>query len=335
MKKQLITILESIDPDNILTAEVREQLSESAEALINQKLDEKTLALETELKAKFEAEQGAACEAAEKSGYDKAKTELDEETDSKISEAEKNGFEAGVKEAISKAEVAASEYDESLKTAVLKLGEILETYVNLLVDSSVKTTKETVENRVVEAVDSWMTSQINEMYPSDLIINYERMVKLETIFESLKDILVIEDSNVQKAVSKVQESANDELKKAKLVLEQESQRRIVAERKAEEATAKALLCEKLEDLPVYERDILKKRFESCGTKEINESFDAEHAKIKRTLQVESTDAPDSANGIVTETVSTPVKEQTQKIVEETTTRHDIAQWASTVNRSCR
>ena len=335
MKKQLLTILETIDPENILSAEVREQLSVTAEALIVKKVEDKTLDIETTLREQYETSQAEAAVTAEKVGYEKGRDEVTGEADCKIAEAERNGFEAGVKEAASKMEVVATEYDEKIKKAVLKLGDVIEQYINLVVDGSVKETRETVETQVVEAVDAWMSAQVKEMYPADLIINYDRMVRLESTFDALKGILVTEDADVQKAVLKAKESSDAEIKKLRTESTQESQRRIVAERKLEEASAKALLCEKLEDLPVYERDILKKKFAKCSLAEINESFDSEKAKITRTLQVENTDAPAPANGIVTETVSPTIKEDKTQKVEAKTTSPDMTQWANIVAKSCK
>jgi hypothetical protein len=291
-------LIKAIDTDGILDKATVNELVEKAE----QSICDKVKAAKEEGKAEGKKEAANEAEAkiqeAEKCGYKKGVEATLTETEDIIKEAEKSGYEAGVKAALDEAEVLATKYDDEIKEAVKELAEAYDEHVELNTEARIKKTEDEVKEKVVESLDNYLNTYISEVIPESVVIDYDRIQKLEKTFEVLKESLLIADPVVEAKVKELNESVNKELEKTQAALKKEVQSRIIVENKLNEQEARILLTEKLSDLPAYEKKILKRKFSGSTVREINESFDDALAKIKDELIAESTKSK------VTETIVT-------------------------------
>jgi len=279
-------LIKAIDSDGILDKTVVAELVTKAE----QSICDKVAAAKEEGKAegKKEAanEADAKIQEAEKCGYKKGVEVTLTETESIVKEAEKSGFDAGVKVALEEAEALANKYDEEIKEAIKELAEAYDAHVEHSTACKIKETEDAMTEKVVESLDNYLNTYIKEVIPESVVIDYDRIQKLEKTFSVLKESLMITDPMVEAKVQELNETVNKELAKTQAALKTEVQNRIIVENKMNEQEARILLTEKLSDLPAYEKKQLKAKFSGSSVKEINESFDDVLAKIKETLIAE-------------------------------------------------
>lgn len=111
---------------------------------------------------------------------------------------------------------------------------------------------------LLENVDQFLDSYVEEVLPKKSIVDYDRLRKAERHVKTLEESL-------ESMKKKVLES-----EKEKGLLESKMQE---IEEKAAKANARALLESKLEDVPAFEAKEMRKRFDGCGEEEIKETFD--------------------------------------------------------------
>jgi hypothetical protein len=306
-------LIKSIDTEGILDAETVDTLVKTAEESIAAKC---ALAKEEGKKeAKDEAvkEATAQIQEAEKTAYKKGVEATLTETEVIVKEAEKSGYEAGVKVALQEAEALANQYDEQVKEAVKELAETYDKYVDINTATKIKETEDAVTDKVVESLDNYLKTYINEVIPESIVVDYDRIQRLEKTFQVLKESLLITDPIVEAKVKELNESVTKDLAKAQEALKKEVQNRIIVENKMNEQEARLLLTEKLSDLPAYEKKILKNKFSSSTVKEINESFEDALTKIKDELILENEKSK------VTETIVTEAEEKVATVPAKTDT----------------
>lgn len=272
-------LIKAIDPEGILDKDQVAEVVKNAEESIADKV--KNARDEGKAEGKKEAKDEAfkEIEEAKKCAYESAVSATLKETEELIKTAEKTGFEAGVTEALKQAESLAEEYDTQVQEAVKELAEAYDQYVDINTVKKIKETEEEVTDRVVESLDKYLVTYVKEVIPESVVIDYDRIQKLEKTFQVLKESLIITDADVQAKIKQLDESSAIELTKSREALKAEVQKRIVAESKMCDQEATILLNEKIVDLPIYEKNILKKKFSGKSVKEINESFDTELGRI--------------------------------------------------------
>lgn len=312
-------LIKSIDTDGILDKETVDTLVATAEKSIADKCAAAKAEGKKEAKEESVKEAAAQAQEAEKTGYKKGVEATLSETEEIVKEAEKAGYEAGVKVALDEAEALANEYDTQVKEAIKELAEAYDKYVDINTATKVKETEDAVTDKVVESLDSYLKTYINEVIPESVVIDYDRIQRLEKTFQVLKESLLVTDAVVEAKVLELNESANKELKKTQEAFKKEVQARIIVESKMKDQEARILLTEKLSDLPAYEKKILKSKFTGATLREINESFDDTLAKIKNELITES-DKAKVTETIVTEAEVKETKEVQMPVVAESTAK---------------
>jgi len=313
-------LIKAVDTEGVLDKDVVETLVKNAEESILAKVA--AAKEEGKKEGKEEALKEAECQLkdAEKSGYEKGVKATLTETETIVKEAEKSGYEAGVKVALEEAEALANEYDEQIKEAVKQLAEACDKYADVNVSAKIKETEDSVTDKVVESLDKYLTTYVKEVIPESVVIDYDRIKRLEKTFEVIKESLLVTDPLVEAKIKQLDESTNAELNKVRNAFKAEVQKRIIVENKLNDQSAAILLNEKLSDMPAYEKKILKAKFSGKSVKEINESFDDALAKIKGELVSESEKTK------VTETVVTEAEEKDtaipkkEEVVTESSTR---------------
>lgn len=340
-------LIESIDVDQNLDADKKAELAESVNRSLKEKIEEsyrKGLKKgKDEVLTETVTQIKEAKEKAFKDGVEQTLTEME----ASIKEAEKLAHDSGIKTALDAAEGEASEYDKEVKAALLEFSDVLDKYLELTLNKSELDTTEKVTDQMTEALNDFLDEKVQDLIPESLIIDYDRAQRLEKVFNTFKQALVLEESDVQSKIKELNESALREVEKAKATLISESERRIAAEQKLARTNAALLLVEKLEGIPAYERGILKKKFAGASCELINESFDKAYDNVKGNL-----DAKAEKNKVVIsesmeaimesdeqEFVQKTQKTNTKQIVKESTAEQkpnispEMAQYVSLIERS--
>lgn len=340
-------LIEAIDVDQNLDADKKAELAESVNRSLKEKIEEsyrKGLKKgKEEVLSETVTQIKEAKEKAFKDGVEQTLTEME----ASIKEAEKLAHDAGIKTALDAAEGEASEYDKEVKAALLEFSDVLDKYLELTLQKSELETTEKVTEQMTEALNDYLDEKIQDLIPESLIIDYDRAQRLEKVFNTFKQALVLEESDVQNKIKELNESALREVEKAKATLIAESERRIAAEQKLARTNAALLLVEKLEGIPAYERGILKKKFAGASCELINESFDKVYDTLKGNLDAKAEKnkvvISESVEAIMEseeEFVQKTQKTNTKQVIKESTVATDkkaidpvMAGYAELVNRS--
>ena len=72
-----------------------------------------------------------------------------------------------------------------------------------------KVSSEKESQKIAEAVDSYLSKYVEEILPNKTIVDYARMEKLERIQESLKEMLVISEANINDKTTEITASISE------------------------------------------------------------------------------------------------------------------------------
>lgn len=142
-----------------------------------------------------------------------------------------------------------------------------------------KITKINESNKIAHAVDGYLNTVLKDALPKENIVDYDRLNKLEAVFESLKDTLLVNDSSVEAKRKELTESFEAERKNldGKVAeLQKKLNESIARERKlnaiVEKNKAKKLLESKTKDLPLFEAQQIKRRLANATCEEIEKNY---------------------------------------------------------------
>lgn len=133
--------------------------------------------------------------------------------------------------------------------------------------------------KIAEKVDSYLDMYVESVLPKKTIVDYDRMQKLETLHESLKNMLVVNEDAVKAKKEQLEESfKNDknkletEIAKLQVKLDESMEKTLKLNKKIDQFKALELLESKTKDLPSYEARQIKKRLANASTSEIESKF---------------------------------------------------------------
>lgn len=134
--------------------------------------------------------------------------------------------------------------------------------------------------KISNSVNDYLDLYVESVLPKKTIVDYDRMRKLETIQESLKNMLLLDEDSVAAKKMQLEESFKKQkndletqcaLMKAKL--NESTRRQAQLSKKLDQYKAMDLLESKTQDLPAYEARQIKKRLAESSTSEIEKKFD--------------------------------------------------------------
>lgn len=172
-----------------------------------------------------------------------------------------------------------------------------------------KITKINESSKLAHAVDGYLDTMLKDALPKDKIVDYDRLNKLESVFESLKDTLLVNDASVEAKRKELTESFETERKNLdeKVVeLEKKLNESISRERKliavVESNKAKKLLESKTKDLPLFEAQQIKRRLANATCEEIEKNYkkllEAVREEMKEACKEEEKTLEEEINDII-------------------------------------
>lgn len=191
-----------------------------------------------------------------------------------------------------------------------------------------KITKINESKHIARAVNGYITSAVKEALPEKEIVNYDRLNKLESVFESLKDTLLVNDASVEAKRKELTESYAAETKdltekitQLEKKLNESMAREQSTAAKLEQKNAKELLESKTKDLPLFEAQQVKRRLAGATCVEIEKNYkkllESVREEMKEACKEEEKTLEEEISDIIakeSESKKEPVKDE--KPVEE-------------------
>lgn len=168
------------------------------------------------------------------------------------------------------------------------------------IQNKITTIKES--EKIADAVDVFLDEHLDNILPKKSLVDYERMERLEKIHESLKDMLIVSESDIQEKVDNdrtivVNENNNlkTELETLKKQINEQKNIEDSLRKQINESKIKDLIQEKIKDLPITEAEEMKKRLEGKTEEEINKDFIKELEDVQNNIDSEITNNEDEKN----------------------------------------
>lgn len=163
--------------------------------------------------------------------------------------------------------------------------------------------------KLAKSVDNYLDIVLERAMPKKRIVDYDRLNKLESVFESLKDTLLVNDASVEAKRKELTESFEADRKAldSKIAsLQKRLNESISNERKlvaaAEKAKAKDLLAKKTKDLPLFEAQQIRRRLANSTCEEIEKNFKALLESVREEMKAacneEEKTLEEEINGII-------------------------------------
>lgn len=192
-------------------------------------------------------------------------------------------------EAIRKTKVAVeSKLDRIYESEFKKVMESMAKNQELAAKIQKKITTINESKRISRKVDGFLDTYVEQVLPKKVVVDYGKMKKLEAIHESLKEVLLVNESSVAKKKAQLEESfksqkskCETEVAKMQIKLNESMARTQQLKRKLEEFKAMELLESKTKDLPTFEARAIKKRLAEATASEIEKRFSRVLESVKR------------------------------------------------------
>lgn len=128
-------------------------------------------------------------------------------------------------------------------------------------------------NKIADAVDSFLGEYVEEVLPKKALVDYEKMQKLEKIQESLKEMFLVSDVEIEKKTVALKESLEKEAQELKDKLTATEDKVAKQEEELSSLKAEKFVQEKVKDLPDVEAEKVMKKTEGMGLKEVTEKYE--------------------------------------------------------------
>lgn len=182
--------------------------------------------------------------------------------------------------------------------------------------------------KLAKKVDSYLNLYLEEAMPKSKILDYARMDKLEKMFESMKDTLLVNDEtieNKQNDLEKKYKSINEDLENKITDLEKKlndaNKRMINLNEKLDQSKAEKLIIEKTKDLPLFEATKIQKRLRGSSVAEVNKNFDKILESVREEMNEETKEEQKSLEEEINSIIAcdTTSEEKSNKTDDETET----------------
>ena len=157
------------------------------------------------------------------------------------------------------------------------------------VQDKISTIKES--KKIADKVSNYLDLYVESVLPKKTILDYDRMQKLESLHESLKDLLVVNEDAVeskkaalQESFSKDKKALETEIAKLQVKLNESMAKTQKLNKKIDSFKAMELLESKTKDLPDYEARQMKKRLAEASTVEIEKTFSKVLESVKEEMK---------------------------------------------------
>lgn len=180
--------------------------------------------------------------------------------------------------------------------------------------------------KLAEELDNYLDCYLDEVLPKKVIVDYDEMQKLRTLHESLKDMLLVNDSAVEEKVESIKESMakeTDELKSKVKDLEsklnESMKKEISLNKRLDESKAREMIGEKIKDLPILEAKEMKKRLAGMTSKEVEKNFKSILESVEEEIKDQQIQNEDEKN--LEEAITDILEDKNEKKKDDTSDKN--------------
>lgn len=188
--------------------------------------------------------------------------------------------------------------------------------------------------KMARKVDNYLTQYVESILPEKTIVDYDRMKKLETLHESLKDLLVVNEDAVETKQQQLQESFKKQKKdyetqiaKLQVKLNESMKKELALNKQIDQSKARDLLESKLKDLPDFEANQIRKRLSEATVAEVKGKFksilESVKAEVKEEKELDETSLEEEINGILDSEKTNAVPAKPAKKVKEAEKKAEV------------
>lgn len=218
----------------------------------------------------------------------------------KLTEAQKADLDTFVLALESTMSKQRQEAIRKTKTAVeAKLDKLYESEFNKVIQSMTENQKLAAKiqkkittinesKRISRKVDGFLDTYVEQVLPKKVVVDYDKMKKLEAIHESLKEVLLVNEDSIAKKKAQLEESfksqkskCETEVAKMQVKLNESMDRTQQLKQKIEKFKAMELLESKTKDLPTFEARAIKRRLAEATAPEIERKFNKVLESVKK------------------------------------------------------
>lgn len=237
----------------------------------------------------------------------------------KINETRDNAIRATKKVVEEKLE---KEYKEVVKNLISHQSEVSE----LAGKVQSEVTKVNESKKLAEQLDNYLDCHLDEVLPKKVIVDYDEMQKLRTLHESLKDMLLVNDSAVEEKVESIKKSMTketDELKTKVQDLEnklnESMKKELSLNKRLDESKAREMIGEKIKDLPILEAKEMKKRLAGMTSKEVEKNFKTILESVEEEIKDQQIQNEDEKN--LEEAITDILEDKTEEKKDDTSDKN--------------
>lgn len=198
-----------------------------------------------------------------------------------IETAKKDAKKEADEEAEKEADKKDKELEESFKKTLDQIDIITEARIKkALCDyrESIETTFN--EEKMLDVIDKYLSTMIEEHLPEKLIIDYAKLDRYDSLFKTMRESLIVTDDDVQKKISESLDKVQSDLVDKTSKLDDAIKRNIEYKESISKMEAEKVLSEKVKDLPDFEAEKVMKHFSESTKDEIEEKFNDVLESIK-------------------------------------------------------
>ena len=237
----------------------------------------------------------------------------------KINETRDNAIRATKKVVEEKLE---KEYKEVVENLISHQSEVSE----LAGKVQSEVTKVNESKKLAEQLDNYLDCHLDEVLPKKVIVDYDEMQKLRTLHESLKDMLLVNDSAVEEKVESIKKSMTketDELKTKVQDLEnklnESMKKELSLNKRLDESKAREMIGEKIKDLPILEAKEMKKRLAGMTSKEVEKNFKTILESVEEEIKDQQIQNEDEKN--LEEAITDILEDKTEEKKDDTSDKN--------------
>jgi hypothetical protein len=280
MKDKLKAILESVDPkQEIFTDEMQESLISQ----LDEKINEKVEAARTELMEKH-ADKLEELNTEHTKVLEEKLTEQDTDHASKLEKLLEDidtDHSQKLEMVLEKKDAQHTEELEKLKEDIdtehtEKLEKVLE---HLDTDATTKLTQvkefyeSTYEDDIINSLSDFLDTYIEKHQPEAVVVESTKLDRLEKMFESMKELLVVNDEYVHTEIKEALEDGKSQLDEKDAKIDELMMEKIKLNKKIKKFEADKLLGEKTKNMDEIEKSYILTQFAESSVEEIENQID--------------------------------------------------------------
>lgn len=209
----------------------------------------------------------------------------------RVADAERNAVAATKRVVERRLEAEYKTVFESLLKNMERYHSVAEKIRNAKIEKRIKEEQKRV---MAEAVDRYLNSCLEEMITEKSAVDYNKLKKYETLFESMRDVMVEQDDSVKaykKQIEKKYADENTSLIKENDELSEKLKKMQITEKSLREQMAlekaAALVEHKTRDLPAFEAEEVRKRLAGKTVDEVQKTFKGVLQTIREEMETQA------------------------------------------------